>query len=70
MLKIVPKLTNNLLILGVNFVLFFELSFVLFLYFLGGFLGFLELSWEASGAKNRDKLGVFSGFEDSAYCLI
>ena len=68
--KIVPKLTNNLLILGLIFALFFELSFVLFLYFLGCVLGFLELFWQASVAKNRDKLGVFSCFEDYAYCLI
>ena len=60
--KIVPKLTNNLLILGLIFALFFELSFVLFLYFLGCVLGFLELFWQASVAKNRDKLGVFFMF--------
>ena len=68
--KTVLKLTNILLLLCLIFALFFQLSFVFFLYFLGGFLGFLELSWEASVAKNRDKLGVFSGFEDYAYCLI
>ena len=43
--KTVLKLTNILLLLGLIFALFFQLSFVFFLYFLGGFLGFLELSW-------------------------
>ena len=52
-------LVNNLSILGVHFVLFFEGSFELFWHFLGGFFGFLTLSWEASGSKNHEKLRVF-----------
>ena len=57
--KSASKLVQNLLILGSNFGSLFFGVLELFGCLLGAFLGFLRLSWEASGPKNLQKLNVF-----------